>query len=81
MVKVLGFCSGCRQTRADDALLLPHGCGDGSKRAWREIRKASRARAPDSPVPGEHTGESHVTNADIWTYRPAAAKQERSVAV
>jgi hypothetical protein len=31
------------------------GCRNGSMGASPEIRKASRARAPDSPVPGEHT--------------------------
>jgi hypothetical protein len=32
---------------------LPQGCGNGSNDAASEIRKASRARAPDSPSPGE----------------------------
>jgi hypothetical protein len=33
---------------------LPHGRGNGSKASSQEIRKASRARAPDSPMSAEH---------------------------
>jgi hypothetical protein len=32
---------------------LRQGCRNGSKDSWSEIRKASRARAPDSPMSGE----------------------------
>jgi hypothetical protein len=41
---------------------FPQGRGNGSKNASFEIRKASRARTPDSPLPGEHR--------DMRTARP-----------
>ena len=31
-----------------------------------QVREASRARAPDSPSPGEYMGESHATNDRTW---------------
>jgi hypothetical protein len=36
---------------------LPQGRGNESKNVSFKIRKASRARAPDSPMPGEGMGE------------------------
>ena len=42
---------------------LRHGSRNESKNSSFEIRKASRARAPDSPMPGEGMGEAHAPNA------------------
>jgi ribosomal protein S14 len=34
------------------------------------VREASRAHAPDSPMPGEHRGASHATRASAGAHWP-----------
>jgi hypothetical protein len=50
---------------------LLHGCRNGNVSAAPRFREASRARAPDSPSPGEHMGEVHAPNAGTRKCRQA----------
>src|ERR1700730_16262251 len=47
-----------------------------SNELWRRVRKASRARAPDSPSSSEHRVSSMPANANTGSVGRPAAKQD-----